>query len=66
MDRLEPHRLKVMEAIEQIESDPIDLPRAGGRVLARPARSRPTAPAFTASAMDDSAVRHADVATPPA
>ena len=65
MDRLEPHRLTVIEAIEPIESDPIDLPRAGGRVLARPALTRRTAPPFTCSAMDDYAVRHADVAMPP-
>jgi len=65
VDRLEPHRLTVIEAIEPIESDPIDLPRAGGRVLARPALTRRTAPPFTCSAMDDYAVRHADVAMPP-
>ena len=54
-----------MEAIEPIESEPIDLPRAGGRVLARPALARRAAPPFTCSAMDGYAVRHADVARPP-
>jgi len=66
VDRLEPHRLTVIEAIEPIESDPIDLPRAGGRVLARAALARRAAPPFTCSAMDGYAVRHADVASPPA
>jgi molybdopterin molybdotransferase len=64
VDRIEPHRRKVIEAIEPIESESIVLSLAGGRVLARAALARLAAPPFDCSAMDGYAVRHADVAGP--
>jgi molybdopterin molybdotransferase len=64
VDRLEPHRRKVIEAIKPLESEPITLSRAGGRVLSRAATARRAAPPFTCSAMDGYAVRHAEVTGP--
>src|SRR5512137_781352 len=64
VDRLEPHRRKVIEAIEPIESEPVALSLAGGRVLSRAALARRAAPPFDCSAMDGYAVRHADVPAP--
>jgi molybdopterin molybdotransferase len=64
VDRIEPHRRKVIEAIEPIESESIVLSLAGGRVIARAALARLAAPPFDCSAMDGYAVRHADVSGP--
>jgi molybdopterin biosynthesis enzyme len=64
VDRLEPHRPKVIEAIDPIDSEPIVLPRlsqAGRRVPSRAALARGAAPPFDCSAIGGYAVRHADV-----
>lgn len=64
MDRLEPHRRKVIEAIKSLGSEWVPVREAAGRYLAEPARAERAAPPFTCSAMDGYAVRHADVRGP--
>jgi molybdopterin biosynthesis enzyme len=67
VDWIEPHRRKLIEAIEPIESEPIvlsRLSRADGRVLSRAALARRAAPPYYCPAMDDYAVRHAEVSAP--
>jgi molybdopterin molybdotransferase len=64
VERLESHRLKVIEAINPLDSERVVLSRCGGRILARAPLARRAAPPFTCSAMDGYAVCHADVPGP--
>lgn len=64
MDRIEPLRQKVLEAIKSLGTERVALRDAAGRYLAAPARAERSAPPFTCSAMDGYAVRHADVPGP--
>jgi molybdopterin molybdotransferase len=64
VDRLEPHRRKVLEAIEPLAAERVALDRAAGRYLAGPALAVRAAPPFTCSAMDGYALRHEDARGP--
>jgi molybdopterin molybdotransferase len=64
VDRLEPHRQKVVDAVVPIGAERVALEDAGGRYLSAPALARRAAPPFACSAMDGYAVRHADVPGP--
>lgn len=61
MDRLEPYRRKVIEAIKPIAVEAVPAAEARGRILSEAARAARAAPPFACSAMDGYAVRHADV-----
>jgi molybdopterin molybdotransferase len=64
VDRLEPYRLKVIEAIKPLEAEAIVVGQAASRVLARPALATRAAPPFDCSAMDGYAVRQIDLPGP--
>jgi molybdopterin molybdotransferase len=64
VERLESHRIKVIEAIKSLESERVVLSACRGRILARAPLARRAAPPFTCSAMDGYAVRHGDVPGP--
>jgi molybdopterin molybdotransferase len=50
----------VLERVRPLESEPVALERAAGRVLAEPAQARVDLPPFPSSAMDGFALRAAD------
>jgi molybdopterin molybdotransferase len=64
VDRLEPFRRKVIDAVGPVGAERVALEASTGRYLASPARAIVSAPPYTCSAMDGYAVRHEDVTGP--
>jgi molybdopterin molybdotransferase len=61
VDRLAPHRTRVLEAMAVLGAETVPLAAAAGRFLAAPVVAARASPPFTCSAMDGYAVRAADV-----